>query len=222
MTGRNMNVYFQEETYSKIKNLVSKREVSRFINEAVEEKLQKKQQQQREELRQKLIAGYKSNARNERLKKELRGLEEASLEDVFTKLDKAEKGKVVPTSLPKKNDIGNTSIPRKGEIWLANNPERIKELGKDYRPVLIISNDEQNEYDDKLVVVPLTADDVDKVKLVEVFIKNTPETGLDYPSKILLNYPFTLDKDLRLEKKLGIASKEIMEKVEKAWKIAFI
>jgi hypothetical protein len=35
--------------------------------------------------------GYKSNARNEKLKKELRGLEKASLEDVFTKLDKAEK-----------------------------------------------------------------------------------------------------------------------------------
>jgi hypothetical protein len=41
-------------------------------------------------LRQKLIDGYKSNAKNKKLKKELRGLEEASLEDVFTKLDKAE------------------------------------------------------------------------------------------------------------------------------------
>lgn len=85
-----MNVYFREETYGKIKDLVSKREVSRFINEAVEEKLQQRQQQKREELRQKLIAGYKSNARNKKLKKELQGLEEASLEDVFTKLDKTE------------------------------------------------------------------------------------------------------------------------------------
>ena len=66
-------------------------------------KLQQRQQQKREEIRQKLIAGYKSNARNEKLKAELRGLEEASIEDVFTKLDKAEKGEVVPTSLPKKN-----------------------------------------------------------------------------------------------------------------------
>jgi mRNA-degrading endonuclease toxin of MazEF toxin-antitoxin module len=107
-------------------------------------------------------------------------------------------------------------LPKKGEIWLANNPERIKELGKDYRPVLIISNDEQNDYDDKIVVAPLTTDDIGKVKLVEVFIKNTPETGLDYPSKILLNYPFTLDKDLRLEKRMGVASPEIMAKVEKA------
>lgn len=113
-------------------------------------------------------------------------------------------------------------LPRKGEIWLANNPERIKELGKDYRPVLIISNDEQNEYDDKVVAAPLTTDDVEKVKLFEVFIENTSETGLDYPSKILLNYPFTLDKELRLKKKIGIASLEIMAKVEKAWGFAFI
>jgi mRNA-degrading endonuclease toxin of MazEF toxin-antitoxin module len=113
-------------------------------------------------------------------------------------------------------------LPKKGEIWLVNNPERIKELGKDQRPVLIISNDEQNEYDDKSVAAPLTTDNVEKVELFEVFIKNTPETGLDYPSKILLNYPFTLDKGLRFEKRLGIASKEVMEKVKKAWGFAFI
>jgi mRNA-degrading endonuclease toxin of MazEF toxin-antitoxin module len=113
-------------------------------------------------------------------------------------------------------------LPKKGEIWLVNNPERIKELGKDQRPILIISNDEQNEYDDKTVAAPLTTDNIENVELFEVFIKNTPETGLDYPSKILLNYPFTLDKELRLEKKIGVASKEIMEKVKKAWGFAFI
>lgn len=84
MTGRNMNVYFQEQTYNKIKNLISKRTISRFINEAVEEKLQQRQKIEKEELRQKLIAGYKSNARNEKLKEELWSLEKISLEDVFT------------------------------------------------------------------------------------------------------------------------------------------
>jgi len=113
-------------------------------------------------------------------------------------------------------------LPKKGEIWLVNNPGRIKELGKDQRPVLIISNDEQNEYDDKTVAVPLTTDNVEKIELFEVFIKNTPETGLDCPSKILLNYPFTLDKELRLVKKLGVAGKEIMDKVKKAWGFAFV
>ena len=48
-------------------------------------------------------------------------------------------------NVPKKGEM--SSIPRKGEIWLLKNPEQIKELGKDYRPVLIISSNERNEYD---------------------------------------------------------------------------
>lgn len=89
--------------------------------------------------------------------------------------------------------------------------------------MLIISNDEQNDYDDKVVAAPLTTDNVEKIKLVEVLVKNTPETGLKYPSKILLNYLFTLDKESRLEKKVGVVTNpEIMAKVKKAWEIAFI
>jgi len=109
------------------------------------------------------------------------------------------------------------NFPKRGEIWLVKNPERIKEFGKDYRPVLIISSNEQNEFDAKIVAVPLTTEETDQVKIFEVFIKNTPETGLDYPSKILLNYPFALEKELRLEKeRLGVIGREIMEKVKKA------
>lgn len=88
MTGRSVNIYLQEETYSKIKNLVAKREISRFINEAVEEKLLKKQQQAKEELRQKLITGYQARAKNEKLKKTLRTYGEMSWEDLSTKLEK--------------------------------------------------------------------------------------------------------------------------------------
>jgi len=67
------------------------------------------------------------------------------------------------------------------------------------------------------VAVPLTTEETDQVKIFEVFIKNTPETGLDYPSKILLNYPFALEKELRLEKeRLGVIGREIMEKIKKA------
>ena len=109
------------------------------------------------------------------------------------------------------------NFPKRGEIWLVKNPERIKEFSKDYWPVLIISSNEQNEFDAKIVAVPLTTEETDQVKIFEVFIKNTPETGLDYPSKILLNYPFALEKELRLEKeRLGVIGREIMEKVKKA------
>ncbi|CAG8600052.1 7572_t:CDS:2 [Ambispora gerdemannii] len=109
MVGRNTNIYFQEKTYNKFRQVVGAK-VSRFVNEAVEEKLAQIQQQQREELWQKLIV------------------------------------------------------------------ERIKELAKDYRPVLIISNDERNEYGDSAVAVPTTTDDIKNILPVEVFINNTPET----------------------------------------------
>jgi hypothetical protein len=50
------------------------------------------------------------------------------------------------------------------------------------------------------------------------------ETGLDYPSKILGNYPHAIYKKLWLlgEKHLGVASPEIIAKVKKAWGFAFI
>jgi mRNA-degrading endonuclease toxin of MazEF toxin-antitoxin module len=96
------------------------------------------------------------------------------------------------------------------------NPERIKEIGKDYRPVLIISSNERNEYDNSVVVLPTTTDDLKNILPVEVFIKNTAENGLDKPSKILCDSPFTWDKGIRFERKLGIVNKEIMEKAKKA------
>jgi len=62
----------------------------------------------------------------------------------------------------------------------------------------------------------MTTKDVENVRLVEVFVKNTPETGIDYPSKLQFNYPRTIDKELRLIEKLGIANKEMMKKAKLA------
>jgi hypothetical protein len=81
---------------------------------------------------------------------------------------------------------------------------------------LVISNDLQNEYGEYVAVAMMTTDDLENIQLFEVFIKNTPETGLDEPSKIVLNHPFTVFRELRLEKRLGIASREVMEKVKVA------
>ncbi|RHZ36035.1 type II toxin-antitoxin system PemK/MazF family toxin [endosymbiont GvMRE of Glomus versiforme] len=112
------------------------------------------------------------------------------------------------------------SIPREGDIWLVKF-EKLKEFSKPYRPCLVVSNDFQNEFDDKIVVVPTTTDDIEDIQPFEVFIENTPETGLDFPSKLLCNYPHTIYKKLRLADKqcLGIVSPEIMKKVKKALKI---
>jgi mRNA-degrading endonuclease toxin of MazEF toxin-antitoxin module len=82
----------------------------------------------------------------------------------------------------------------------------------------VVSNDLQNEYGDYATVAMMTTDDLENVKLFEVFIKNTPETGLDHPSKIQFIYPMTIDKELRLVdgKRLGVVSKEVMEKAKQA------
>jgi hypothetical protein len=62
----------------------------------------------------------------------------------------------------------------------------------------------------------MTTDDLENIQLFEVFIQNTPENGLAEPSKIVLNRPFTVFRELRLERRLGIASRETMEKVKVA------
>ena len=113
-------------------------------------------------------------------------------------------------------------FPKQGEIWLVKF-KKTKETPKTFRPCLIISSNIQNEFNDLIVVVPITTDNIEIIEPFEVFIKNTPETGLDYPSKIQFIYPMTIDKELRLvdEQHLGKINKEVMEQTKKAWKIAF-
>ena len=113
------------------------------------------------------------------------------------------------------------NFPKQGEIWLLKNHERIREISKDCRPVLIFSSNERNEHGNSVVVFPLTTDDLENILPVEVYIKNTTENGLDYPSKILCDCPFTWDKRIRFEKRLGKVSIEVMEEVKKALKITF-
>lgn len=113
-----------------------------------------------------------------------------------------------------------SKIPKRGEIWLIK-CDKIKEFSKDYRPGLVISNDIQNEFSDYIAVAMMTTDDLENIQLFEVFIQNSPENGLAEPSKIVLNRPFTVFRELRLEKRLGVVSRETMEKVKVAWKISF-
>ena len=61
----------------------------------------------------------------------------------------------------------------------------------------------------------MTTDDVGNVKPFEVFVKNTKETGLKEPSKISFNRLFSVFKS-RLEKRLGVADREVIEKTKEA------
>jgi len=66
-----------------------------------------------------------------------------------------------------------------------------------------------------VVVIALTTEDIDNIEPFEVFVKNTPETGLDYPSKLQFNYPRTVDR-ARLKEHLGILSGKRIGELRKA------
>ena len=71
MTGRQVNVYLQEKTYSAVRQLVGPRKISRYINQALEEKLEQERNKTQDEFQQKLIRGCRAMAENKKLQKEL-------------------------------------------------------------------------------------------------------------------------------------------------------
>src|SRR5436305_2951327 len=115
-------------------------------------------------------------------------------------------------------------VPKRGEIWLVDynyKPKQGKEKEleienkiKKIRPSLVVSNDAQNEYDEEIIVVPLSSKELERIRLHELFIKKNKkknkENGLDEDSKILFNRLRNIEKDTRLgEDRIGVVSKEI-------------
>ncbi|CAG8723364.1 27326_t:CDS:2, partial [Racocetra persica] len=80
-----------------------------------------------------------------------------------------------------------------------------KEKQSKIRPVLILSNNWQNQYNDYSVVAPLTSEEeeLQHIEVFEVLIEANKENGLDKKSKILLHRLLAIDKEERLIKKLG-------------------
>lgn len=110
------------------------------------------------------------------------------------------------------NKLFPRGFPHRGEIYKFNfNPTRGKEI-RDIHPGLVVSINEQNEYGHYLIVAPITST-LKKVRLFEVFINADAKTGLDKPSKILLNQIRSLDKKARITQYLGEADEKIMWEV---------
>ena len=71
MSGHNVNIYFQEKTYQKIKPLIKQRKVSEFVNKIVEKELAQTEKEEKEQLRKRLIVAYKRESENQVLQEEL-------------------------------------------------------------------------------------------------------------------------------------------------------
>ena len=101
----------------------------------------------------------------------------------------------------------------KGEIYLADlNPTIGSEIAKN-RPVLIVSNDINNQYADTITVLPITSS-TEKIYPFEVF-PSKGEGNLTADLKAKANQIRTIDK-LRLKKRFGRISEEKINEIEKA------
>ena len=117
----------------------------------------------------------------------------------------------------------NSKIPQQGEIWLVDfNRRKTKEQSK-IRPVLILSNNWQNQTSWYVVVAPLTSDE-EKLKYVasfEVLIEDDQKNGLDTKSKILLHRLLAIEKNLRLIERKGRVEEKAWTQVWKALWVVF-
>ena len=71
MRGHNVNIYFSEKNYNKIKSLITQRKVSEFVNQAVEKELEKQHGQEKEYLKKQLVAAYQKISQNKKMRSEL-------------------------------------------------------------------------------------------------------------------------------------------------------
>ena len=121
-------------------------------------------------------------------------------------------------------EVKKPKIPKQGEIWLADfNHKKEKEQSK-IHPVLIMSNDWQNQYNDYSVVAPLTSEEEElkNVEPFEVLIEKNRENGLnDEKSKILLHRLLAIEKEERLITRLGQVDTKIWNQAWKALWVVF-
>src|SRR5947199_1303668 len=112
-----------------------------------------------------------------------------------------------------KKTIYPHDFPHQGEIYKVYFSKKGKEIGK-IRPALVISNDAQNEFDDQIIVAPLTSEteEVSKERPFTVLIKVSKNNGLEKASKILLNRVQTIDVEKRLRDYIGRTTPYIVKK----------
>ena len=106
---------------------------------------------------------------------------------------------------------------RRGEIYLAAlDPVVGKEISKT-RPVVVISNDKNNEFSATVTVLPLSSRNLERIYPFEVFL---PEGAGNLPknSKVKADQIRTLDKS-RLLTLVGSLEREDIAQIEKALRI---
>ena len=106
---------------------------------------------------------------------------------------------------------------KRGEIYLAAlDPVVGKEISKT-RPVVIVSNDKNNEFSGTVTILPITSKNLKSIYPFEVFLSKG-SGSLPKDSKVKAYQIRTLDKR-RIIRLIGKLRKDEMDEIEKALKI---
>lgn len=100
---------------------------------------------------------------------------------------------------------------KRGDVILVNLDPIVGHEIKKTRPAIIVSNNLANEHSRLLTVVPITSRKTDKINRIEALLDKS--TGLDSPSKALIDQLRTIDKS-RAVKKLGRLSPFKMAEID--------
>ncbi|CAJ0895349.1 4101_t:CDS:2 [Entrophospora sp. SA101] len=99
----------------------------------------------------------------------------------------------------------------------AKSKERELEIAsylKKIRPSLVVSNNSQNEFDEEIIVIPLSSKELNNIEPYQSFVKRNKKNGLDEGSKLLFNRLRNIEKTTRLGDYLGTVEQEIMDEVK--------
>ena len=106
---------------------------------------------------------------------------------------------------------------KRGEIYLATlDPVVGREISK-IRPVVVVSNDQNNEFSGTVTILPITSKNPQPVYPFEVFLSKD-NANLPKDSKIKANQIRTIDKN-RVIKHIGVVDKKDLDAIDRAMKI---
>jgi mRNA interferase MazF len=111
-----------------------------------------------------------------------------------------------------------TASVKRGEVFLVNFDPSVGAEVKKSRPAVVISNDINNAHSPIVSISPITSN-VTRIYSFEVEIP-AGTSGLKMRSKVMVNQTRAVDK-MRLMKKLGQLSPQIMEDMNKALKLHY-
>jgi|SRR5579871_3530013 len=111
-----------------------------------------------------------------------------------------------------------TAFPRRGEIYYVDLDPIIGSERGGHRPTLIIQNDVGNQYSPVIIVAALTSSPAARLRPTDVLI-HPGGSGLQVPSRVLLNQIRTIDKR-RLGRYVGQLTSEEMARIDEAIKIS--